>query len=169
MDMSKKIEDFIIYAVIIAVFLAIPIGFVLGWFGHKDIFSCEKAEEAAQTYLSENHPDSDYEISSSGYVDKDERYYVRIISPSSQDSSFRLEYDREGKLVYNSYEGMVTKRANVAFRLSDEYDSAVEAALEPAAPWDDFSVVGDLYFRTSDAPIDEPYYLITDGLVLVGY
>ena len=164
-----KIEDIIVYAVIIGSFLVL-IGVVLFGIGRKiadtDFFSCEKAEKAAQKYLSKYHPGSDYEISSSGYDDKDEYYWVTITSPSSQDSRFSLHYDRKGKLEYNSYENSVTKRVNVATRLSIEYDSAVEAALEPAAPWDDFRVVGYLYYRTSDVSVDEPYYLITDGLEL---
>lgn len=165
----NKIEDIIVYTVIIGSFLVL-IGVVLGGIGQRiaeiDLFSCEKAEKAAQKYLSKYHPGSDYEISSVGYNDKDELYYVSIISPNSVDRNFSLGYNNKGKLTYNSYEQMVVKKANVAIRLNKEYQSAVYEAFESAAPWEDFGVVGNIYWRTSDTHLDAPYYLISDELEL---
>lgn len=168
--MRDKYMDILTYVILFVFLIALPLGcgiFLLNrhW-KTVDVFSCEKAEKAAQKYLSKYHPGSDYEISSSGYDDKNEYYYVTITSPSSQDSSFSLKYDRKGKLKFNSYEHSVTKRANVAVRLNGGYASAVDTALEPAAPWDDFGVVGNIHWRTSDTHLDAPYYLISDELEL---
>lgn len=168
--MSKKIEDFIIYTVIVLCFLAIPMAVAVHWIADKvekkNMFSCEQAEDAAREYLIKHHPDSDYEISSVDYAEKDVRYYVSISSPTSQDSGFVLGYNNIGKLTYNSYERMVTKKGNVAVRLSSEYKAAVNAAFEPAAPWADFLCFGELCWRTSSDSCAEPYDLVSDELVL---
>lgn len=122
------------------------------------------AERSAKRYLQENHPDSDYRISSVDYNDKDERYYVTLILPGSADSQFTLGYDSKGRMETNSYERMVTRKANTAIRLSDDYAAAVDKTLDT----EQWRAAGWLQWNTINGSYDDSNCFFSDDLQLDG-
>ena len=168
--MKDKLMNILTYVIIILFIVVFPlicgIYFLCQHWKTVDIFSCEKAERAAAEYLSEYHPNADFEIKSSNRGDKSELYYVHISSPSSQDSHFTLGYSIKGKLVYNSYEDRVLKSGNTAIRLSDAYGREIDVLLDQEFETATIACSASLSWSYSDYQPIEPYDIIADELEL---
>ena len=116
--MKKKILK--IAALIIAVALIIGIGVVANALNGNPI-SKMLARKAADAYLEEHYPNTDYYIETLGFSFKFTGYYVHIRSDSSIDTQFSLEIDMVGNVLRDSYEdvqnGYVTaRRVEQAYR-----------------------------------------------------
>lgn len=125
---------------------------------------------SAEKYLQENFNDTDFEIGIVNYDFKTSDYYVRVVSPSSADSSFTICAGLNGEIYYDSYEDNVVKKWNTAFRINDEYCNAVKNVIETEHPIYDFNIdFGEIVFNNSDAAEDEsiPAYAVdTESLEL---
>lgn len=84
----------------------------------------------AETFLEERFSDTDYAISKIDYNFKDGDYYVRITSPTSEDSAFSISYTMSGKYKYDTYDQNVVGRENTFRRLDEEYRKRCEELLQ---------------------------------------
>ena len=131
------------------------------------------ATRTAEKHLKEVYEDKDFEIERVGFNFKDVDYYVHIISPSSEDSSFSLQIDMLGNLKLDTYESRVLYGGNTQNRLYMEYRALVDEVLEaPDYPFTSFIAYGDLKvgFSAPDVEVGVPYwpesYVILDEVVL---
>ena len=160
----------------ILVFLIITVGILLaGWVGNAILLnspgnpvSHALARLSANQYISNNHPDSDYEISTVWYDEKSELYCVELTSTYSADSHFTLEYNQIGMLIRNSYEYLVAKKSNTAIRLSNEYNSAVKEVLTTTPYSAELHCVGTLLWQCTDGTHDDAHYINSGELMLDG-
>lgn len=131
------------------------------------------ATRTAERHLEEVYGDTDFEIETVGFNFKDTDYYVHIISPSSEDSSFSLRIDMLGNLRWDSYESRVLSGNNTQYRLYMEYRALADEVLEaPDYPFTSFIAYGDLNvgFNPPDVELPEDYwpenYFMIEELVL---
>lgn len=91
------------------------------------------ARRAAETYLKNEHSNTDYTIETVSYNFKDGGYYAHVISSSSMDGHFTLRISMLGKLRGNDYTARVENHGNVANRLYFEYREMVDSILKSYA------------------------------------
>ena len=147
----------LIFAVILCMFYGNPVSKLL-------------ASRNAEKYITENYSDTDFEIGKTDYNFKTGNYYVRVVSPSSADSSFTLFAGSNGKIGYDSYENAVINKWNTATRINNDYREAVEKVISSEDfPYFTDIGFGDIEFSSSDAPADagvSDYAIDTRELVL---
>lgn len=124
--MNKKVWK--ILAFILAAFLIISIiTFANGLMGNP--VSALLADHAAQEYLRNQHPGTDYYVEDIAFNFKFTCYFAHIRSHSSQDTQFTLYIDLFGNVYFNTYDdvmsGFVTER-----RLDDEYRALTDLVLD---------------------------------------
>ena len=96
---------------------------------HADVAQ-EIIDPKAAEYISQAYPDNDYVLDKAYYVFKDNCYRVKVHSPSSQDTYFKLDYDyKTYKLVRDSYESSVLSGHNTRNRLESAYNQLVKDCL----------------------------------------
>lgn len=166
--MKKKSVKIILS--LLSIFLVAVIAFFANAFFGNPV-SKALAKNAAEKYLVEAYPDTDYEIERIGFDFKTTNYNVYIVSPSSIDSEFSLVYDMLGNLLADSYESSVTQRGNTGLRLTFAYREAVDAVLGSGAITyaDPHIGFGDIEFVPSqykNEPSTPAYALVSDDLEL---
>ena len=117
----------------------------------------------AEEYLDENYQNTDFEIGTVNYDFKTGSYYVHVISPTSEDSSFTIFAGLNGKIGYDSYEDAVVEKWNTATRINGEYWEVVKSIIESEEfPYNQHIGFGDIEFASSDMLSDEstPDYAI---------
>ena len=167
--MKKKILK--IVAFVIAVILIAGVAwFANGLVGNP--ISKHLATKAAEGYIEEKFPNSDFELERVSFSFKDTKYHAYIVSPSSADSSFSLTISMGGKIVWDYYENNVLSGWNTARRLGDAYRESIDQVLEnPSFLYDCHIGYGDLEFISEEYKnnFDVPSYaLITNDLELDG-
>ncbi len=131
------------------------------------------ATRTAEKHLKEVYGDTDFVIEKIGFNFKDTDYYVHVMSPSSEDSSFSLRIDMFGNLMLDTYESRVLSGSNTQSRLYMEYRALADEVLEaPDYPFTSFIAYGDLQVGFRPADVELPadyypeYYYIIEELVL---
>lgn len=107
---------------------------VLCWAWLSDLKHTKIAQEIidpkAAEYISQAYPDSDYVLDNAYYVFKDNCYRVKVHSPSSQDTYFKLDYDYQThELVRDGYESSVLGGINTRDRLVSAYTQLIDDRL----------------------------------------
>ena len=128
--------------------------------------SVSLAESAAKQYISSNLPGTEYEITSVGYFDKDDLYYVTIACPGSQDKRFTLGINHIGTITRDNYEYYVLNKASTAIRINEEYNAAVKEILISIPGTTEFFCTGNLQWKTSDISAITPNYFLSNDLEL---
>lgn len=110
---------------------------VLCWAWLSDLKNADIAQEIidpkAAEYISQAYPDNDYVIDNAYYVFKDNCYRVKVHSPSSQDTYFKLDYDyKTYELVRDDYESVVLSGYNTRDRLVSAYTQLIDDCLSSA-------------------------------------
>lgn len=89
-----------------------------------------KALEAAKSYLAEQYPGNDFEITEFYHNFKDNGFDAEIQSRSSADTYFLVRIaDDTLELDYDSYEWAVQERWNTAVRITEDYEAQAEGVL----------------------------------------
>lgn len=88
------------------------------------------AKSTAKDYIEQKYGDTDYEIEVVHYDFKTGGYYARIISPSSKDTYFYLDFSMMGKLKYDSFDEWVSSRRTTWNRIDEVYRELVNEVLE---------------------------------------
>ena len=88
------------------------------------------ATRTAEKHLEEAYGNTDFIIEKVGFNFKDINYYVHIMSPSSEDSSFSLQIDMLGNLKLDTYESRVLYGGNTQNRLYMEYLTICQILLQ---------------------------------------
>lgn len=147
----------------------------LGWFANGLVgnpLSKLLATKAAENYISEKFPETDFILDRVIFSFKDTSYHAYIVSPSSQDSSFSLTINMSGKIRYDSYADNVLTGWNTANRLGMAYREAVDKVLESSSsPYDYNICFGDLEFipaEYKEQPDVPSYAIVTNELTLDG-
>lgn len=112
------------------------------------------AYNAGKKYIADNLDGDGYVIESVNYNWKGGGgYSIRLSSDKLIDGSFYLDADMLGRITYDmSY--YVTDGINTAYRLSSEYDDAVNYVVSHTdLPFEVYNVWGRLVFR-EDIPVD---------------
>lgn len=103
------------------------------------------SEKEAKRYIAEHYPNTDYYVENVVFSFKDNCYYSRVKSPSSEDSSFSLIQEMDGEVRFDYYESRVLYRGNTADRIYMEYRALVDSVIEsPSYPYIADICFGDL-------------------------
>ncbi len=167
--MKKKVLK--ILALVVAIALIIGVCIFANALNGNPI-SKMLANKAAESYLAEIHPGTDFFVDRVGFNFKDGNYYAHIRSDSSQDTQFSLYIDMLGNIKYDTYDdvlsGFVTAR-----RLEQEYRELTDSVLDRSTFPYTFDIgYGTLEIYPEEAvnnPLitDDPEYaLIQEDLVL---
>lgn len=78
-------------------------------------------KHCANGYIQEHYKEYDFQLNEVNYNFKDGLYNAKIVSPTSEDSTFSLAYDWTGKLIWNSYEENVIEKWNTMQRIDMQY------------------------------------------------
>ena len=109
--MKKKVLKII--ALVIAIALIVGIAWVANGLNGNPI-SKMLAEKAADAYIKEQFPNTDYYIENVGFSFKFTGYYAHVRSETSMDTQFTLDIDMLGNVYFDTYEsvtgGFVTAR-----------------------------------------------------------
>ena len=109
--MKKKVLKII--ALVIAIALIIGIAWVANGLNGNPI-SKMLAKKAANDYLEEHFPNTDYYIEELGFSFKFTGYYAHVRSDTSIDTQFTLHIDMIGNVFYDTYDdvlrGAITAR-----------------------------------------------------------
>lgn len=136
----------------------------LGLIGYLAIFAnslvgnpiSEKlAERAAEKYIEEHFPTTDYYVERVGYNFKFTNYYAHIRSDSSIDTQFTLHIDFFGRVEWDTYDdvtrGFVTER-----RLNEEYRALTDQIFDdPDFPYGENIGFGELIIYSQEV-FDNP-------------
>ena len=167
--MKKRVLK--ILAFIVAVALIVGIAWVANGLNGNPI-SKMLAKKAANEYLEENFPDTDYYIEELGFSFKFTGYYAHVRSESSMDTQFTLEIDMIGNVFYDTYDDVLSG-AITARRLEQDYRTLTDQIFEnPAFPYSTNIGYGRLEIYPQEA-MDDPlvtdipdYALLQEDLVL---
>lgn len=166
--MEKKSVKKIILSVISLFLVAIITFFANAFLGNP--VSKLLAKNAAERYLVEAYPGSDFEIDGVYFDFKGTNYNVHVASPGSIDSEFSLVYDMSGNILADSYETSVVERGNTALRINYAYSEAVDAVFEGDSLSYPVSIgFGDIEFVSAgykNEPDIPGYAIVTDELIL---
>lgn len=125
--MKKRAIKTVVICVSVLLLLAVCF-FCNAFFGNP--VSKLMARHNAQKYLQSEFYGTDYEIERVSYDLKTGCYNVYIFSPISQDSSFTVNTNMIGRILYNDYKLRVNDRWNTAQRLDTQYRKQVDNLLE---------------------------------------
>lgn len=167
--MKKKVLK--IVALIIAIALIVGVC----WFANAlngNPISKMLAEKAADAYLEEKFPDTDYYIEKLGFSFKFTGYYAHVRSQTSIDTQFTLEIDMLGNVFFDTYEDVLSG-AITARRLEQEYRDLTDHIFEnPIFPYTSTIQYGTLHIYPQEI-IDDPlvtdipdYAIVQDDLIL---
>ena len=167
--MKKRVLK--ILAFIVAVALIVGIAWVANGLNGNPI-SKMLAKKAANEYLEENFPDTDYYIEELGFSFKFTGYYAHVRSETSMDTQFTLEIDMIGNVFYDTYDDVLSG-AITARRLEQDYRTLTDQIFEnPAFPYSTNIGYGRLEIYPQEA-MDDPlvtdipdYALLQEDLVL---
>lgn len=167
--MKKKVLKVI--ALIVAIALIIGIASVANALNGNPI-SKMLARRAADAYLAEHYPDTDYYIEDIGFSFKFTGYYAHVRSVSSMDTQFSLEIDMYGQVFWDTYES-VTEGFVTASRLEQEYRELTDQVFKsPTFHYTTNIQYGTLEIYSLEA-INDPlawdvpdYALVQDDLIL---
>lgn len=161
----KKVGKIVCVAFLVAIMLAI-LYVINGLFGNP--VSKLLARHTAKKYIAEHYAGTDFEIEEAYYNLKTSGYGVKVISPTSRDTSFRIYTTGWGIFTYDSYEDDVLSGMNTLNRLNNDYRDKVDAVLTK----EDFPYITDIVFGTIEnvdveVPEDErkPWHISMDELV----
>ena len=144
--------------------LLIAISLIVGicWFANAlcgNPVSKFLAESAADAYLEEHFPDTDYYIKEVGFNFKDTNYYAHVRSDSSIDTQFSLYINLFGKVYWDTYESMLNGSIT-STRLYQEYRELTDQIFEnPSFKYKSDIQFGSLEIYPQEA-IDDP--MVTD-------
>lgn len=167
--MKKKTLKMI--ALVIAISLMIGIALLANSLNGNPV-SKMLAEKAADAYLEEHFPNTDYYIERVGFSFKFTGYYAHVRSETSIDTQFTLHIDMIGNVFFDTYED-VLQGSTTASRLEQEYRELTDQILDhPAFPYPCDIGFGTLEIYPQEA-LDEPnvndipdYALVQQALVL---
>lgn len=167
--MKKKALKVI--AFIIAVALIVGICWVANGLNGNPI-SKILAKRAANEYLAEHFPDTDYYIQQLGFSFKFSNYYAHVRSETSMDTQFTLNIDMLGNVYFDTYES-VTAGFVTARRVEQEYRELTDQIFEnPAFIYKSDIQYGTLEIYPQEA-FEDPlvtdipdYALVQDDLIL---
>lgn len=167
--MKKKVLKIIAFAIAIALILGIC--WVANGLNGNPI-SKMLAKKAANAYLAEHFPDTDYYIQELGFSFKFSNYYAHVRSETSMDTQFTLDIDMLGHVYFDTYES-VTAGFVTARRVEQEYRELTDQIFEnPSFIYKSEIQYGTLEIypqEAFDAPhvTDIPEYaLVQDELIL---
>lgn len=130
------------------------------------------AENAADVYLEEHFPNTDYYIEQVGFSFKFTGYYAHVRSETSIDTQFTLHIDMVGNVFFDTYED-VLRGSTTARRLEQEYRDLTDQILDhPAFPYPSDIGFGTLEIYPQEALDDSnvngipDYALVQQELVL---
>lgn len=89
-------------------------------------------KDALDTYMEETYAGTDFIADKPHRVIKLGGFLVDVHSPSSQDSSFRIQMNCDGTIESDTYESNVKSGINTAMRLSHEYQELTRTIFESA-------------------------------------
>lgn len=154
--MKKQILKMI--ALIIAVALIVGIAWIANSLNGNPI-SKMLAKKAANEYLEEHFPNTDYYIENLGFSFKFTGYYAHVRSEANIDTQFTLHIDMVGNVYFDTYDD-VLQGAITARRLEQEYRDLTDQIFEnPAFPYSSDIGYGTLEIYPQEA-FDDP--LVTD-------
>lgn len=167
--MKKKVLKII--ALIVAIALIIGIASMANALNGNPI-SRMLAKRAANAYLEEHYPNTDYYIEDLGFSFKFIGYYAHVRSDSSMDTQFTLEIDMLGHVFWDTYES-VTGGFVTARRIDQEYRELCDQVFESATfPYPSDIAYGSLEIYPQQ-DIDDPaiteipdYYIVQEDLIL---
>ena len=167
--MKKKVLKII--AFVVAVALIVGIAWVANGLNGNPI-SKMLAKKAANEYLEEHFPDTDYYIQELGFSFKFSNYYAHVRSETSMDTQFTLDIDMLGNVYFDTYES-VTGGFVTARRVEQEYRELTNQIFEnPAFIYKSDIQYGTLEIYPQEA-FDDPlvtdipsYSLVQDDLVI---
>lgn len=167
--MKKKVLKII--ALIVAIALIIGVASMANALNGNPI-SKMLARRAANGYLEENYPNTDYYIEDLGFSFKFTGYYAHVRSVSSMDTQFSLEIDMYGHVFWDTYES-VTGGFVTARRIDQEYRTLCKQVFESAAfPYMSDIASGSLEIYPQQ-DVDDPaiieipdYYIVQEDLSL---
>ena len=130
------------------------------------------AKKAANEYIAEHFPDTDYYIQELGFSFKFSNYYAHVRSETSMDTQFTLDIDMLGNVYFDTYES-VTGGFVTARRVEQEYRELTNQIFKnPAFIYKSDIQYGTLEIYPQEA-FDDPlatdipsYSLVQDDLVL---
>ena len=160
-----------IAALVIAIGLIIGIALLANSLNGNPI-SRILAENAADVYLEEHFPNTDYYIEQVGFSFKFTGYYAHVRSETSIDTQFTLHIDMVGNVFFDTYEDVLLG-STTARRLEQEYRELTDQILNhPAFPYPSDIGFGTLEIYPQEA-LEDPnvndipdYALIQQELVL---
>ena len=167
--MKKKVLKII--ALIVALALIAGIAWVANGLNGNPI-SKMLAKRAANEYLAEHFPDTDYYIQQLGFSFKFSNYYAHVRSETSMDTQFTLDIDMLGNVYFDTYES-VTGGFVTARRVEQEYRELTDQIFEnPAFIYKSDIQYGTLEIYPQEA-FEDPlvtdipdYALVQDDLIL---
>lgn len=113
------------------------------------------AKKAAEAYIKEHFPNTDYYIENLGFSFKFTGYYAHVRSDTSMDTQFTLHIDMLGNVFFDTYES-VLRGAVTARRLEQEYRALTDQIFEnPAFAYPTHIAYGTLEIHPQEA-IDDP-------------
>ena len=113
------------------------------------------AQRAADTYLDEHYPNTDFYIENLGFSFKFTNYYAHVRSETSIDTQYTLHIDMVGNVYFDTYDDVLSG-AITAQRVHQEYRNLVKQAFEsPTFEWDFEIPVGHLEIYPREA-LEDP-------------
>ncbi|MDF2541468.1 MAG: hypothetical protein K0S47_1186 [Herbinix sp.] len=134
--------------------------------------SANIATAKIKTYVAKNYPDQQLTISQAHYNFKDSSYSSVVQSETSEDTCFRVSWNR-GKLS-DDYPYEVANHFTTYRRLTEEFDQTVQEILINEFPYETTIVIADLAKRDMDMAsltLDMPFDItsLPSGTQLVVY
>ena len=149
---------------IIALIIAIVLIVSLAWTANSLVgnpISKMLAERAADAYLEDHFPNTDYYIEKLGFSFKFIGYYAHVRSESSMDTQFSLNIDMLGNVFFDTYDS-VTRGFVTGERVNREYRELTDLIFEsPAFPYRDGICYGHLEIQSRPA-LEDPNVLIPE-------
>lgn len=125
---------------IIALVIALTLIIGLAWTANSLVgnpISKMLAQKAANDYLEEHFPSTDYYIETLGFSFKFTGYYAHVRSESSIDTQFSLNINMIGKVFFDTYDS-VTRGFVTGERVNQEYRELTDQIFDsPAFPYQD--------------------------------
>lgn len=163
--MMKKIAKGIAITLALALFLG-GCWLANGFFGNP--VSQWMAQRSAKRYIAAEFPDTGYELERVTFSFKDTSYHAYFTLPGSIDSDFSITVNMAGKVTHSYYEDNVLGGWNTAYRLGNDYRTAVDAVLQSETfgytyyiGFGDLQFVPEAYREEPDVP---SYALILEQL-----
>lgn len=130
----------------VGLIFVVPPLLILLWLGGSEWLMERKVPEVrekAETYLDEQYPGHDFEITNAYHSWYDSVFYVKVQSRSSADTYFTVTYKNSLEFSSDSYERWVVNRLNTAARIKADYEAQARTVLEaiPGYDWSQISFV----------------------------